>query len=84
MDIDELTYNELTCEDAGTAKLLDLLLRRLFGRGAFTAVSNKDNPSITFRFWSTPTEFCQIVDAIQREVDSAWDQDYQELLDAYH
>ena len=82
MNINELIYNEITVEDGAIARMLDLLLRRVFGKGVFVAVANKDR-SITFKFWSTSMEYEQIIDAMERAVYEELDQEYKILLDTY-
>ena len=84
MNINELTYNEIICEDGAVAKMLDLLLRRVFGKGIFVVIANKNNQSITFKFWSTEEEYRQIIDAVDKEVYNELDQEYKVLLDTYH
>lgn len=84
MNINELTYNEIICEDGDVAKKLDLLLRRVFGKGSFVVIANKNDQSIAFKFWSTEEEYRQIVDAMEKEVYNELDQEYKVLLDTYH
>ena len=83
MNINELIYNEIICEDGAVAKMLDLLLRRVFGKGNFVAVANKDR-SITFKFWSTSMEYEQIINVMEQAVYEELDQEYKILLDTYH
>lgn len=84
MNINELTYNEIICEDGDVAKKFDLLLRRVFGKGSFVVIANKNDQSITFKFWSTEEEYRQIVDAMEKEMYNELDQEYKVLLDTYH
>ena len=83
MNINELIYNEITVEDGAIARMLDLLLRRVFGKGNFVAVANKDR-SITFKFWSTSMEYEQIINVMEQAVYEELDQEYKVLLDTYH
>ena len=84
MNINELTYNEIICEDGDVAKKFDLLLRRVCGKGSFVVIANKNDQSITFKFWSTEEEYRQIVDAMEKEMYNELDQEYKVLLDTYH
>lgn len=84
MNINELTYNEIICEDGDVAKKFDLLLRRVFGKGSFVVIANKNDQSITFKLWSTEEEYRQIVDAMEKEMYNELDQEYKVLLDTYH
>lgn len=84
MNINELTYNEIICEDGDVAKKFDLLLRRVFGKGSFVVIANKNDQSITFKFWSSEEEYRQIVDAMEKEMYNELDQEYKVLLDTYH
>lgn len=84
MNINELTYNEITVEDGAVARMLDLLLRRVFGKGVFVAVANKNDQSITFKFWSTSIEYEQIINAMERAVYEELNAEYKDLLESYH
>ena len=83
MNIDDLLYNEIVVEDAEVAGMVDLLLKRLFGKGASVAIKDKETGRISFRFWSTEEEFNSIMNVVDKEIENIWDLDYQELLDAY-
>lgn len=84
MNIGTLMYNEITVEDGAVARMLDLLLRRVFDKGVFVAVANKNNQTITFKFWSTSIEYEQIIDAMERAVYEELNEEYKELLESYH
>lgn len=79
MNITELSFNELMIDDVKTAKMVELLLRRIFGIGSFMTATNKKFGTIAFRFWSTEEEFNDIIETIEKEVNH-WDSEYQELL----
>jgi hypothetical protein len=80
MKIEDLMYNELMLDDMDTARMLDLLLARLFGQGAYQCVRSKRTGIVSFKFWSTESEYHSIVDAIEHEINH-WDLEYEELLD---
>lgn len=79
METQDLMYNEIVVNDIDIARMLDLLLARLFGPGTYTCVRTRKSATASFKFWSTEKEYNDIMDAMERELNH-WDREYQELL----
>ena len=80
MEIQDLMYNEIVVNDVETARMLDLLLARLFGHGTHLCVRVRKSATVSFKFWSTEKEYNDIIDTMEKELNH-WDTEYKELLE---
>lgn len=79
MDFEDLLYNEIVVDNAKTAQMLDLLLRRVFEKDMYFGLRNKESTMVTFKFWSTKEEYDYIISTMDKEL-NYWDKEYEKLL----